>query len=1189
MKLDNFNIINEGTPVAGGAAPDAIRSEAFINSMHDTFIQAKKRDNIAIDISLPSTFSRPIRFPMAPIDLRNLLKPEKFADKFVNGNNMMADPVSTFNAASDIAKLCFEHANDFKESIEKQKELKFGDKKGKLNRGDKNNFFKSEAYNFNSEAYNQLNEVDAGTAFSVGAGTGNFVGNVVKNIAYAELGFGATFVAKTALLGAACYTTGVIGGALFNNVKGTPNPGGTTNTQDVIKGNIKTETKDSDASWQGINVIDAVDAYLRELGTQTESIMGHINPSLKQDFLQTIGNYINKDTKNLEEYIHNNSGIIRQIRDDADQRRQKSIESVNFKARDKADFSDMMAKLNGIESVEDIKLYQKIIKVYNNNVSSSESQKQNCNSELLQAASDGKWSDVVAVTKRYPKYFTNNSSECIQNNYNNTLNEAVENIERPSIDGETIYNDYLIKFREFAREAWPNDLKVNGIEKCRADMDKLKAGCDKEVKDKIQIVCRTMNDGSATTMTDKIKAFFSKHPLQSKYLENLWERHATELNMREENRLNQMQDFSDQTRIVGWFAYLVKNIMPEVFARIFTYRHILMILKQENIYTYTPALFEEDEKLWNDHKEELLTNINLMLLMYFKTMGGNWTNSGNTFIVQSENGGFNIDTTNIPAYLSFLIINCTRYKGSTIGANGMKTIAPIARQFVDCIYKDNLDATEFINDFIGVIKDTPICEKIMNGLGDDDDVLLKFSDTKLLNEVKKTVDSTYLLLNGGSLVANIKNAEASYSNAILQKGGEEFFNKIKSNLEKLKELKNSITERSTQEEILKVKKQIINLIGENPTVNPEKIQRIDFEASFKKTTETDRWAYVYQVFNELKINNCAKGLRSGVDTESILGICEATKTYIDILNSGILTVGQNVNESTILLKQIQHAYSNLDTNNIETLRNLIKLLFDDEYIIKFNTDAKLLTPEKVAKIIEIIESSITAPDEKLLAYNNYKKLYPELVRLDSKRDGVEDVKTLEQLLSTSNITVRDDKSFENVLSAIRAIIEYAINDVQSNTYSFESLKELLNDKTFDAEFGEPQKLFAYWYSNYYTAMDEVKKLRAVDPKDPLAAVLLSCFEYVLPTELITIFDVANKDIKIDPSFNVWHMFKDLQSSKNPDVICNIILDFKLTGDLTKDFEAHKYEIAIKLINSIKTIIDESTQWQKFKNVIKSVK
>ena len=200
---DNYYILNEDDTNSKVTSNNEELMQAFEHSMRETFLQSKKRDNIAVDISLPTSFNAPIRFPKAPIDLRNLLKPEKFKARFVNGHDMMADPVSTYNNATDIAKNYFEKANEFVSALNKQKESKFGNDKGKLDRGNSKNYgidkessTSESLYYFNNDAYNFLNE-DIASGVSVGAAVGSAVGKVASTIGFGTLSAGATFMATT--------------------------------------------------------------------------------------------------------------------------------------------------------------------------------------------------------------------------------------------------------------------------------------------------------------------------------------------------------------------------------------------------------------------------------------------------------------------------------------------------------------------------------------------------------------------------------------------------------------------------------------------------------------------------------------------------------------------------------------------------------------------------------------------------------------------------------------------------------------------------------------------------------------------------------------------------------------------------------------------------------------------------------
>ena len=1177
--LDNYYILNEDT------APDGASNElrqAFENSMRETFLQNKKRDNIAVDISLPTSFNKPIRFPAAPMDLRNLLKPKKFKEKFVNGNGMMADPVSTFNHATDVARQCFENANQFEKALSKEKEPKFGNDKGKLDRGHSKDFgipkdasTSESLYYFNNDTYNFINE----GAISTGATVGAAVGKIVSKIAFATISAGASFIVTTLPLSLFCYSAGYFGELIAGNVKGRNYPMEITNTEEVIKSNLQTTTSESDASWQGENVIEAVDDYLIDIANDIDSIVGFLNPDSDHKLVSEIESYINSNNTQVEEYLKNNSGLIKQIRQENDEYRRKQYERINAKNRDVAAFAQNMSRVNGINTPNDIKIFSRLATIYNTAINKNTPEAQDIVAELDNAVDGKNWSDVLAVVKAHPKFFKSALEESInEEEYRHALNEGEAVQERPSVDGNELYNNYLEKFRALAREEWPK--KIQRIEECQTIMNKLQEDANTEIKDKIQIVCRMTNDGSNTT-SDKIKAFFSKHPMQAGALNTLWGRHSAELEIRKGNRLRQMQNFSDRTRIMGWFAYLFKNTMPEVLARMFTYRHVLMMLKAANVYTYTPESFKEDEKQWEEHKEEYMDNINLMLSMYFKTMGGNWTITGKTFIEASENGGYDINLSNFPSYLTFLIINCGNNDGSSIGSASMNKLAPIVLNLIEFMYKNSIDADHFVGYFIGIIQgdSDDVISKILNEkIKDLDQVINRFSNTKLLNAVKETIDSTYNSLNGGQLVVNIKNTEASYANYILQKGGKELFSKIKENLSKLKDIVKSVNEDTPVDELKSIKNQIKKLIGELPEVDDEELNLFDYESVFKKIHETDRWAYIYNMYEALNISTVTEYLGAGIYEQSIKDICDTIITYVDILGSGILTVGMNIDEGSILLGKLRESYKNIEDK--ESLNNFASLVYSEEAIIQYNTEIENLDDKNIEKIIDLIQKSIKTPDNDLLEYNDYKTTYPELVKLNAE-DGVENINTLNDLLNSENGKITNIENFVKVQNALAAIINYAIE--KAGAFTAETLKEFLKNAGFDSLHGTPQQYIAYWYDNYRVANDYIN---TAPDDDILSESLQQLVILDMPTILIKTFNVNNKEISLLENTEIWDLFRELISTSDPNGLCAAIENISFGGKTLKEQDDKKYQIVTNLFAGIKNAIDSAQKWKEFEDAIK---
>ena len=1193
-----YNILNEGTPApssteppTGSATPNTdLHSEAFNNSMVKMLIQKRKADNIAVDIILPSAFNAPIRFPAAPLDLRNLLKSEKFLEQFVNGHGMMADPVSTYNHAEDIAKLCFEHANKFVSSLKKQTQKEFGGEKGKLSRNkneiDLERHENESIYYFNGKEYNFLNE-------SV-TSSGVTVGKCISKIGFCTLGFlsGAAAGATSLLL--TCYLGGEAAGAAFAQVSH-DRPFGDTNDNDIINSNLITKQEVSDESWHGDNVIEAVQSYVIQLADHVDELMGYMNSELPADkhIKSKILKYFSADDDQIKDFLEKNIGIIKEIRK-ANQETEAERDNRDLKKlKKKLEFtSTLTSAICKEQSTENQQVLIKILEYINgNSINDSLSNKLYPIIDLIE-------NDNIngAIEKAKTTLNIIRKNESYQYNYNSVLNEDNGSVnERPKIDGTKLYNLYLSEFSDMIQGMWPKSFKdSDNIKEAKAAMDKLQTRIDTEIKEKIPIICRTTNDDKSTTLSSRIRGFFSKHPIQEKSLLSIWEQHSTELDMRKSNRLKQMTNFADRTRVLGWYGYILKNIVPEVFARILTYRHILVFLKQQNIYTYTPEMYKKDEDEIKRNLDVYMAEPINMLLMYFVLFSHYWTNNNEPFIKANQNGGYIIDNNVQLTYFSFLLINCT----SGFEANGMRSIAPASVYLFKEIYDKHItDAEEFVKIFIsycsvnGNDKVKQWLTKILDGrLNNEDNVIDKyFKNTKLLEEVKDKVDKTYKeIKNTIKNAGEINNNEISYTYYILTKVGKKtFVDNIRTNFDKLKTIVSKYKDELSNNEKIDIKNEIKAIIDSSNefkynTINKDDIEIEDFEIIFNPLYDTDKWAYIYTIFDTLEeIREIeGTGLGSGTDKDSINAICDVTLSYVKILTSKILTIGEDISSESLLLEQLRDAYQALDSNDKDGLNTFAKCVYLNsdnplENEDKYNTAAKSLEDKQYKKAIDKIKDYIEHPT---MGY-----------QLPTSPDnGVNDkIKVLIDLLDSDNTgKIVDISKFK---SNTIAILFKIITD--SMTTATEFTKELLAEKLKDSTFYDdktPARFFDYIYNNYQEAkngIEEIEKLgsNATDEQKSLGETLKK-FLSTLPKQLIK--DYNNKvadEFKIN--INFWTLCHMLTKSSDPDAFCGNINSVKFDGQplsvIEKANPNKKYEIACKLIDNLKTAIEKNTLWQKY--------
>ena len=141
----------------------------------------------------------------------------------------------------------------------------------------------------------------------------------------------------------------------------------------------------------------------------------------------------------------------------------------------------------------------------------------------------------------------------------------------------------------------------------RDDMKKLKDRADAEIKKKIEIVCKTGGQKSLI-----------KWPMKAEGLLSMWERYSSELDIRINNRINQLTGIgSVETGSATMLEDFLRSTYPQIVAMLLTYKTLfdqLNVLYKGN---FVPQYTLEDyEKIKEETAEELGARIKTLLLAF---------------------------------------------------------------------------------------------------------------------------------------------------------------------------------------------------------------------------------------------------------------------------------------------------------------------------------------------------------------------------------------------------------------------------------------------------------------------------------------------------------------------------------------------------------------------------------------------
>ena len=128
---------------------------------------------------------------------------------------------------------------------------------------------------------------------------------------------------------------------------------------------------------------------------------------------------------------------------------------------------------------------------------------------------------------------------------------------------------------------------------------------DKSINSKIEQITKVQSGETSATggLGQAAKTFLLGHPLESNNLREVWSRHLGDLNMRMTNRLQQMTDTNNKTRTLGWTIQVCRTVVPEILARMLTYRYIYAMLSNQGFFNYDTKTMEEDKKAFQNDKD----------------------------------------------------------------------------------------------------------------------------------------------------------------------------------------------------------------------------------------------------------------------------------------------------------------------------------------------------------------------------------------------------------------------------------------------------------------------------------------------------------------------------------------------------------------------------------------------------------
>ena len=117
------------------------------------------------------------------------------------------------------------------------------------------------------------------------------------------------------------------------------------------------------------------------------------------------------------------------------------------------------------------------------------------------------------------------------------------------------------------------------IKNTRTRMKALKDAADKEISEKIGLICRTASSANSD-LGDKFKAALSKHPVRAESLKNIWARYADDLDDRMETRIRSITHSQGNSSIYVTIRQFLENTYPNLIGALLYYKQIFYLLEK---------------------------------------------------------------------------------------------------------------------------------------------------------------------------------------------------------------------------------------------------------------------------------------------------------------------------------------------------------------------------------------------------------------------------------------------------------------------------------------------------------------------------------------------------------------------------------------------------------------------------------
>ena len=390
----------------------------------------------------------------------------------------------------------------------------------------------------------------------------------------------------------------------------------------VLGSELDQETKkrvENKASVFNGNLIDAIDNYVRSsisiVTTLMKSICGNNATTEMSKFAQKVSDMNNASEGNMDKYMKKEDAVLKQIMDNEYQKDLNGWREFSETARRSSKILSWTSSDKFIQklSITDKKKLKEFKDRVTSKIQDTDSRNKDLDLIIAKYTPYSKYDELQKVA-----YSLNLKDESVSVfTYNDKYSYAYNSL----FENEQIKNsDEIIKQLEDGNEQTYKFVKDNLtreitgiitsygnpeewyiIKNARERMKKLKEAADKEITEKIGLICRTSQSASST-LGDKFKAALSKHPVRAASLQNIWARYADDLDDRIESRIRSITGDNGNSCMYKSIQEFLTVQYPNLLAVMLYYKQIFYLIK---LYTDKyPITKESSDELKKQQEEQ---------------------------------------------------------------------------------------------------------------------------------------------------------------------------------------------------------------------------------------------------------------------------------------------------------------------------------------------------------------------------------------------------------------------------------------------------------------------------------------------------------------------------------------------------------------------------------------------------------